>query len=406
MNARSAGEGRDLAQVLAATFATQSLATWSVLALAAVAPTIAQDFGVPAVLIGYQITIVYLAAMVTSLFASAMVARWGGCRASQLCLLACALGCITAALPHLLAIALASVVIGWAYGLTNPSSAHLLASRTQAGNRSFVFSVKQTGVPIGGIIAGLVMPSLATRVGWQTAVALTAVPALLVAWSMQPARRRWDADCDAAPPMVGGALQRARNVLARPDLARLSFCGFCFGAIQLCIMTFVVSLAVIDLAFDPLLAGALLAAVQCGGIAGRLGWGYVADKFQRNDLVLILIGLITVVCCLLVSVLSGDVTRWLIFVLMIVLGASAIGWNGVFVSEAVRLSPPAMAGSVVGVTTFCTFAGVLAGPTLFVHLYGALESYVAVFGALSVLALIGVLAILTRFFGHVDSSKA
>lgn len=388
---------RGLPGVLAATLSTQALGSWAVLALAAIAPTVAENFDLPPVLIGYQIAIVYLFATATSLVAGGLVSRWGGGRVSQICLLACSLGCATALLPALPAIALASAIIGFAYGLTNPSAAHLLARYTTTRNRGFVFSIKQTGVPIGGIAAGLLTPWVAVTWGWQAAIALIVPVALVLAAILVRPRETWDADRNPRAPLGLGALRGAGRVFAQPALRWLCFCGFCFGAIQLCLMTFLVSLAVTELAFGAVLAGSLLATVQASGVAGRLAWGFIADRLQGNGLVLAIIGVVTTACCLAISQLSPDAPRWLAFLIAVAFGASAVGWNGVFLSEVVRLTPPSMVGTSTGVATFCTFSGVLVGPAIFVQLVAWLGSYSSAYALLVVPALVGGLAaVLTR----------
>jgi hypothetical protein len=58
-----------------------------------------------------------------------------------------------------------------------------------------------------------------------------------------------------------------------------------------------------------------------------------------------------------------------------VIGATAVGWNGVFHAEAARLSPPGMASVVAAGTTFFVFAGVLIGPAAFAAAYSGIGSY-------------------------------
>lgn len=377
-------------RVLAAMLATQALVTWAALALAAIAPTVAASFDLPPVLIGYQIAIVYLIATGTSLVAGAMVIRWGAGSVSQYALAACAIGCVLATVPHLATLALASGIIGFAYGLTNPAAAHLLARHTTARNRSLVFSIKQTGVPVGGVLAGLVTPWAALAWGWQGAVALIAPVALALILALAPAREGWDADRNRKARIGVDALAGGGAVLTRPAFRWLCFCAFCFGAIQLSLLTFVATFAITELAFGAILGGSLLATVQAFGVAGRLGWGFLADRLQSNGGVLMIIGAVTGVCCATFALLGPETPRWFVFAVSALFGASAVGWNGVFLAEAVRLSPAGMAGTATGIATFAAFSGVLAGPAIFVQLHGWLGSYTQVYGLLLLPALIGI----------------
>ena len=78
-------------------------------------------------------------------------------------------------------------------------------------------------------------------------------------------------------------------------------------------------------------------------------------------------------------------------------GATAIGWNGVQLSQVARHAPPGQAGAVTGASGFLTFTGVVLGPPLFAVLAGVTGSYragFAAFGTLSILC--GLWLLVTR----------
>lgn len=392
MSLAASAERRALAGVLAATLSVQALATWAVLALAAVAPLVAQSVDLPPVLIGYQISLAYAMAALVSLFGGSLVARAGAARVSQISMLACAAGCALATIPGIGAIAVATLAIGFGYGLTNPSSAHLLARHTTARNRGLVFSIKQTGVPIGGVAAGIATPAVAIVLGWQAAILAIVPIALLVALALAPRRAAWDADRDPDAPVGIGAMRGATHILAVPALRWLCLAGFFYAAIQLCLLTFVVTFAVVELGFDPLAAGGLLAVVQAGGATGRLFWGALADRVQRNGLVLAGIGALSLACALAMAGMGPQTSPVVLYALAGAFGATAVGWNGVFLSEAVRLAPGGAAGTTAGIATFSTFAGVLVGPAAFVQIQTGLDSFTAAYALLAVPAALGAAA--------------
>src|SRR5690625_335130 len=397
---------KGLPGVLAATLSTQAVASWAMLALAALAPIVAESFGLPPVLIGYQIAIIYGVAMLVALVAGGFVMRWGAARVSQIVLVTVAAGCLIAVIPTLPAVALASILIGFAYGLTNPSAAHLLGRYTTTRNRSCVFPIQQTGVPIGGIAAGLLTPWVAVTWGWRPAVALIVPVALLLALALAPARATWDRDRQPNASFGLGALRGAGEIFRVAPLRWLCLCSFFFGAIQLCLMAFIVSALVTELAFSALLAGSVLATVQASGVIGRLSWGFLADRLQRNALVLIIIGTITAACCLAFSQLDPGTPSWLVFVISALFGASAVGWNGVFLSEIVRLAPASMAGTATGRANFFTFGGILVVPPLCVQIQAGLGSYTATYAWLTPVALAGVaFCLLTLRYRQQPSSR-
>ena len=198
--------------VLAAPTATQSLSTMAVLALAAVAPQAAAQLGVSPALIGYQLGLVYCGAMLTALVGGALVRRFGAARASQTALWMVAAGAVLSALGTLPALAAGAVTMGLAYGVTNPAASHLLLRAPANRNMNLLFSVKQCGVPIGGALAGVLVPPLSVALGWQGALAACA---LLLAGlgvllgRMSPA---WDTDRDPAVPLFASPFASVRLI--------------------------------------------------------------------------------------------------------------------------------------------------------------------------------------------------
>ena len=387
---------RERNRVLSATLMVQALNTWGMLAIAAIAPLVAEGLGLAAALVGYQLSLIYLVASLTSLVAGALVGRWGPARASQASLLACAAGVAVAASGSLTGVIVASLLIGFGYGLTIPASSQLLFAHSTASDRSFVFSIKQTGVPLGGALAGLVTPALALAFGWQAALAAIAPPALLLALVMERPRARWDA---ARQPGAGlGAQIRAgtQRVLGDARLRALCLAALCYAAIQLSLMGFVVTFAVTELGFGAVLAGVLLAAVQGAGALGRLGWGWLADRLRGNAQILVAVGVLSALASVGFALIGIDTPRTAIFALAVLFGASAVGWNGVFLAEVARLSPPPMIGAITGVVGMITFAGVVIGPAAFSGLHGLLGSFSAAYLCLTVVALIGAALILRQ----------
>jgi hypothetical protein len=77
-------------------------------------------------------------------------------------------------------------------------------------------------------------------------------------------------------------------------------------------------------------------------------------------------------------------------------GATAVGWNGVFLAEVARLAPDGRVAYLTGGTQFFTFAGVLIGPPLFGAIASATGTYGAGFVVTTALPLLVVVPMLAR----------
>ncbi|CAN5700443.1 MFS transporter [soil metagenome] len=384
----------ELAALVGAVTGIQALATFAVLALATLGPAAAPAFGVAPHLIGFQVSLIYLAAALGSLAAGTLTQRHGAGSMSLAALGLGAAGLAGLAAGSIVLATLGSLLIGAGYALTNPAASKLLHRHAPARHRNLIFSIKQTGVPIGGIAAGVVLPAAAALLGWQAALALGSLLSLAAAFLLARRRAAWDA---GRQPVSAGPVQMRQGVVAvwrHPSLRALSLAAFCFAAAQLCLMTFIVTMLVTDLAWTLVSAGATLSAVQLAGGLGRLGWGRLADWTGRGDFVLVGIGGLTGLAALSMSLLEPGLAPPAVLVLLIVFAVAAIGWNGVFMAEIARQSRVDEIGPTTGAVLFFTFAGVVIGPALFTLLYGVLGSYGQTFAAAAALPIFGSIMLL------------
>ena len=382
---------------LAATLVIQIYTALAATATAVLAPEIARAFGVDTRWVGVFVGIVYVGGMFASLASGGFIERHGSIRVSQACVLLCAIGvALIAATPEGAPVLLgvAALVIGIGYGPITPASSHLLQRTASPARMALTFSIKQTGVPAGAALCGGLLPALAIALGWRTAFAIVAIAGALVIAVSQPIRASLDAE---RRPRQGRSLAGVFAPLAMLRQSRalleLSLVSLAYSATQVCLMSFIVVHLTETLHWTLVAAGFALTAATVGGVAGRIGWGYVADHLLAPRRVLALIGLIAGVCG--VGLAAADAT-WpapVIVALALVFGATAIGWNGVQLAEVARLAPPGAAGKVTGATGFVTFAGVVIGPPSFALLSSLTGSYRSGFIAFAAVSAMAALAL-------------
>jgi MFS family permease len=384
---------------LCVTLAVQALVAMALLTLPVMAPAVAGALGISATYIGVYVAVVYAGAMLASLASGPAVARFGAIRVSQVGLALCAAGLVLCAVPNVLAMAAGAVLVGLGYGPITPASSHLLARTTPAHRMSLVFSIKQTGVPLGGALAGAIVPGLQHIAGWQQALLLVASANLVCAVLAQVLRRELDAERDPSKPLALGRLaQPITLVLSHPGLRLLAGCSFVFSMAQLSLTTFLVTYLTGVLAYGLVAAGLLLSISQVGGIVGRVLWGYMSDRTLGARRTLAFLAVLMSVMALATAALQPSMPSALVFAILAIFGASAIGWNGVYLAEVARQAPPGQAGVATGGTLTVTFLGVVLGPPLFGALSGMLGSYRAGFAALAVPTALCALALVRRWW--------
>ncbi|MBC5784614.1 MFS transporter [Ramlibacter sp. USB13] len=369
---------------LAITTGIQSMTAMALLALPAMAPRVAEAVGVSAAYVGLYVAAAYLASILASLASGAAVGRWGSIRVSQACLVLCAAGLALCALPSVATIAAGAVLVGFGYGPITPASSHLLARTTPPHRMAVVFSIKQTGVPLGGALAGAIVPSLQLVAGWQFALLFVAGASIACALVAQTLRAEFDADRDPKRRLgLGNILEPVRMVFAVPALRMLAGCSFVFSVAQLSLTTYLVTFLTQDLAYGLVAAGAVLAISQLGGVFGRVWWGYASDRWFGARRMLASLGTLMALAALAAALLQPAVPHAVVVLVLFVFGASAIGWNGVYLAEVARQAPEGRAGMATGGTLAITFLGNVLGPPLFGSVSAGFGSYRASFVVLA-----------------------
>jgi len=357
---------RDTLRPLATTLGVQALASMALLTVPVLAPAAAAEIGVSAAYVGLYIALAYGASMASSLGCGDLIRKYGALRVSQGCLLTAAVSLWLAAGGTLPLLVLSALLMGVGYGPVTPASSHVLARTTPPHAMAMVFSLKQTGVPLGGALAGAAVPSLVLLAGWRVALVVVGAACVLAALAAQGLRQQLDGDRDPQRRLgMGSVSGPLAVVMASPELRRLAFFSFLFSSVQLCLVTYLVTYLAADLGYTLVQAGLMLTAAQAGGVLARVGWGVVADRSGRPLAVLAVLCLGMAVGALGTAGFSAAWPAWAIAAVCAVFGATAIGWNGVFLSEVARRAPPGKAVEATGGALFFTYFGVLVAPPAF-----------------------------------------
>jgi MFS family permease len=373
---------------IAVTLAVQILTATALISPSVIAPAAAGDLGVAPQAIGLFVSLAYFAAMLSGLATGGLIARFGALAVCQAAVVIAGVGLALGKVAALAVIPLAALLIGFAYGLVNPVSSHILARHTPPGAMALVFSIKQTGVPIGGAIAGAVVPTLVLALGWTNALSALGAVCVLAAFALLPARAVI-ADApkarEAAPARapfayrwrraLDGMVGPIRLVLSQPRLRDLALVSLGYASAQLVFIAYFVSHLTLQLGLSLVTAGVVYAFAHGAGIVGRIAWGAVADRWLAPRATLAALGIVSAACAALTALFSGDWPLAAIVAVAMLYGASAVGWNGVFLAEVARSAPPGQVGAATGGTQFFTFGGAMAGPPVFTALVSTTGSY-------------------------------
>jgi predicted MFS family arabinose efflux permease len=343
------------------TFATMGRST-----VPLIAPAIVADLGVEPALVGVYVAIGAVAGFLTTIGCGGLIVRYGALRMTQVGMLALAVGLALPASGALLLFALGAFVGGLGQAISTPSSSHLLGRLSPPRHAPLVFSIKQTGVPAGLIVAGVLTPALATALDWRTALLIVAGACAVTALALQPMRPRFDTDRIADHALSPAAIRaNLVAVLREPALRAMCVAMFSFVGLQSLFTGFFVLYLVRGLGYELERAGLVFSIAVAVAVPGRIGWGWLASHLVRPATLLSLLGVGMAIAATLTAFIDPAWPTWVAAVIAASFSATAVSWHGVLLAEVARLSPPGRIGSTTGAVLAFGDAGALVMPLLF-----------------------------------------
>jgi nitrate/nitrite transporter NarK len=170
-------------------------------------------------------------------------------------------------------------------------------------------------------------------------------------------------------------------------LLELSLVSFLYGGMQITLIAYLVTFLVESFALSLVLAGMVMAASQLTSVAARIAWGVFADRVATRRATLGLLGLGMGLTASVALLAAPAWPLWALFAFAMAFGATAVGWNGVFLAEVARLAPRDRISDATGGSAFFTFLGVVVTPPLFHLVLHLTSSYAATYALFGVPAL-------------------
>ena len=279
-----------------------------------------------------------------------------------------------------------------------PAGGRLVRGAFPPNRQGLALGIRQTGVPVGGIIAAALLPWIAHEHGWRVAmtiaglVTVVAVLPLLKIRESRPDRHR----------------ERPEGFRATVTLeVRLLTLWACFAVTgQFAVLIFI-PLQLHEQAGVSLAAAASIAvAAQVTGILGRIVWAALSDrsieKGRSGTLVAVTIGGLLSAILLALLPAGTPLTVWVVGVAFA--GFTLIGYQGLWITMVTDAAPASSVGAATGFAVMLTIASIAITPLLLGLVADVAGTYRAVWAVVIVL-LLGALCV-ARHVRTLESATA
>lgn len=385
---------------LAVTVLIQVAVSFLAQAMNVLAPSLTQAANVSSEQIGTLAGFVAFGTLWFLMGGSRLLVDIASVRLLQVGVLLSAFGLLLALAGFWPATLLAALLVGLGYGPTPPAGNQILMSTAPAAHRGLIFSIKQSGVPLGSALAGFLLPFIAERWGWAAALLIASILAAATAVAVEPFRSRIDLKQSKAEIATVAPLFSLRMLLApfsavkkSKALPFLAYTGFAFAVAQGSIFAMYVTFLVTSVGMDLTSAGMAFGAMQLVGAFARILVGWVADRTHSALAVLAALGLLSSTILVVVAYVQLSWGWSLIASVSSLAGLCVASWNGVLMSEIAKASPIDSVGEATSAATFFTFLGYIMGPVSFAAIVRIGFTFTEAFTLVAILPVTGTLVL-------------
>jgi predicted MFS family arabinose efflux permease len=360
-------------------------------------PAIKSELGLSFTEFGFLVTAYSVGQVTGALPAGRLTDRIGVGRAlvvAHVILLASAMTLIQA---HGLTLALIAMLIaGWGYSIINPATAKGVFETFSPQRRATAMGVKQTGVPLGGVLAAL-SGSLVAIMSWRYVTAGVAAATVLGGLACLVIAER-PAPREAIPGDPADRSGRFTTILRDANYGRFVLSNFLYNFGQYNFFGYLTLFMREVAAVSQELAGLCYGTAQVASVTARLGWGAVSDFLFKGRRKALTVG-IGIAAVVLIAAMTLVEPRWGLasgLLLSALLGLTLASYAPLMQTMSVEAVPPRLAGSAVGYNMIGTSLGAIVGPPVFGYVIDATGGFA---GAWLLTALIVACGVATLVFG-------
>jgi sugar phosphate permease len=310
------------------------------LGIPVLAPALQKEYDLSLTEVGLAIAAANAGSVFTLLAWGLLADRAGERAVLAVGLAGCGLGLLVAAFAPSFAVLVIALTLGGASGASvNAASGRAVMSWFGRDERGFALGIRQTALPIGGLLAALLLPPIEASGGVRAGLVALAAGCLAAALAGASGLRE--------APHAEGDLTDIGHPVRDPRMWRLSIGSALVLAAQISILSFLILFLHSERGLSTAAAAGVFALIQALGAAARIVSGRWSDRIRARIAPLRRLALgLTVTLAAAAALLTAPLP--ILIPVFVAAGALSLSWNGLSFTAAAELAGRARAGAALG----------------------------------------------------------
>ncbi|MBE5106206.1 MFS transporter [Bacillus thuringiensis] len=260
------------------------------------------------------------------------------------------------------------LLVGMFYSVSQPGGSKVIIKWFSKEKRGLAMGIRQAGIPIGGALAGVLIPFLTIKYNVAYAVNMIACiciigGVLFFIFYKEPYVQEKVRQEHIKPSFW----RQLKAVMCKKKLYPIYLTGICMISLQMVLVGHFIKFLVMEQSITPILAGKVFSVMFFSGMVGRIVLAAVSDLFYKgNRRIPLLIAVCTSIGFILLLVMSiHTITSGVLYGTSALLGFFSIGWFSLFIVEVAESASEESVGMTVSFALTLNQIAIIVAPVLF-----------------------------------------
>lgn len=259
------------------------------------------------------------------------------------------------------------LLVGTFYSVSQPGGSKVIMKWFRKENRGLAMGIRQAGIPIGGTLAGVLIPFLTIKYNMAYAVNSIACICIIGGFLFFIFYKE---------PYIQEKVKQERiklsfwmqlkEVMCKKELYAIYITGICMISLQMVLVGHFIKFLVTEQSITPILAGKVFSVMFFSGMVGRVILAATSDLFYKgNRRTPLFITVCISIFFILILVMSIHTITNVLYGVSALLGFFSIGWFSLFIAEVSESASEESVGMTVSFALTLNQIAIIVAPALF-----------------------------------------